>query len=219
MTVVVECTIPPSSLPLGAGFAAGRNLRVALERIVPAGDGPPPDLWVRGDGIDGFVAALREQPSIDGVTVLDRFGDRALVRVGWAPPVPAFLEQVATADVRLVGLSGTSERWTVQLRAGDHGAIEAFHEGCADAGIDVSLDRLRTLARTRDDDRPYGLTETQLETLLAAYRAGYFEDPRETSLEALGDRFDVSARAVSKRLRGGLATLIGEALAPRDVRY
>ncbi|PSP96490.1 hypothetical protein BRC94_12490 [Halobacteriales archaeon QS_5_70_17] len=119
----------------------------------------------------------------------------------------------------MIAFSGTSEGWTVRLRARDRGAVEAFREACADAGIDLSLDWLRSLPRERSGDRPYGLTETQLEGLLAVSREGYFEDPRATSLEALGEQFDVSARAVSKRLRGGLATLIGEGLAARDLRY
>lgn len=219
MTVVAECTIPPTSLPLCAGFATDRDLRVEAERVVPTGDGSPPDLRVRGEGIEAFVADLRAEPSIGEATVLDRSGDRALVRIDWTAAASALLEGAATAAVRLIAFSGTSEGWTVRLRARDRAAVEAFHGECADAGIDLSLDRLHSLPRERTGDRPYGLTETQLETLLAAYREGYFEDPRATSLEALGERFGVSARAVSKRLRGGLATLIGEGLAARDLRY
>ncbi len=45
------------------------------------------------------------------------------------------------------------------------------------------------------------LTETERTTFEVASRAGYYETPRETTLEELADHFDVSKTAVSMNLR------------------
>ncbi|OLZ41715.1 DNA-binding protein [Natrinema saccharevitans] len=45
------------------------------------------------------------------------------------------------------------------------------------------------------------LTETERETFEVASREGYYETPRETTLEELADHFDISKTAVSMNLR------------------
>jgi len=45
------------------------------------------------------------------------------------------------------------------------------------------------------------LTRTERETLVTAAEAGYFETPREISLDDLADEFDVSKTAASMNLR------------------
>jgi predicted DNA binding protein len=63
------------------------------------------------------------------------------------------------------------------------------------------------------DEGRYDLTKTQRDTLLAAYQSGYFEDPQGITQAELAERFGVSQRAVSKRLRSGVSRLIGNTLA------
>lgn len=48
-----------------------------------------------------------------------------------------------------------------------------------------------------------GLTEVERDALTAAVEEGYFESPRETTLNELAERFDISAPAFSKNLRRG----------------
>lgn len=56
------------------------------------------------------------------------------------------------------------------------------------------------------------LTETERETLVAAAEAGYFETPREISLEDLADEFDVSKTAASMNLRRAERKLLDAAV-------
>jgi predicted DNA binding protein len=48
--------------------------------------------------------------------------------------------------------------------------------------------------------------------LLAAYKAGYYDDQRRVSQRDLAETFDISPRAVSKRLRRGTRNLISATL-------
>ncbi|QFU83307.1 helix-turn-helix domain-containing protein [Natronorubrum aibiense] len=56
------------------------------------------------------------------------------------------------------------------------------------------------------------LTETERETFEVASRNGYYETPRETTLDDLADHFDVSKTAVSMNLRRGERKVLKAAL-------
>jgi predicted DNA binding protein len=53
---------------------------------------------------------------------------------------------------------------------------------------------------------------------VTAYKEGYFEEPRTTSLEELGDILDISPTAVGGRLRRGMAALIETTLSEENER-
>ena len=57
------------------------------------------------------------------------------------------------------------------------------------------------------------LTETERETFEVAFRTGYYETPRETTLDELAAHFDVSKTAVSMNLRRSERKLLQGALA------
>lgn len=60
------------------------------------------------------------------------------------------------------------------------------------------------------------LTVTERETFEAASRNGYYETPRETTLDELADRFDISKTAVSKNLRRSERKVLEAALGALD---
>jgi len=56
------------------------------------------------------------------------------------------------------------------------------------------------------------LTEPQQEAIAEAYRQGYYDVPREISLEELANELDISHQALSERLRRANRVLAGEQL-------
>ncbi len=56
------------------------------------------------------------------------------------------------------------------------------------------------------------LTEPQREAIAEAYRQGYYDVPREISLEELANELDISHQALSERLRRANRVLAGEQL-------
>lgn len=104
--------------------------------------------------------------------------------------------------------------WSVRLQFDDREALSRLWEHCKDEGIAFELQRL-----FRDqswvDAELTALTEPQLDALVTAYEAGYFEEPRTSSLEELADRLDISPTAVGGRIRRGTAALIETTLAER----
>lgn len=86
---------------------------------------------------------------------------------------------------------------TVSRPDGIGDVLEAIAEVNGELTIkDVQAADRRTVPIDVDE-----LTTTQLETLIRAVDLGYYETPREVSLDVLREEFDVSKSAVSQRLR------------------
>lgn len=104
---------------------------------------------------------------------------------------------------------GWHERWLLPDR-------EALHDIWQHArDEEFAFDVLELHRRGRTDAEypgPDALTDQQQEALVAAYREGYFTEPRETSLEELADTLDISASAVRGRINRGLKALVGAGL-------
>ncbi len=97
-------------------------------------------------------------------------------------------------------------RWSVTARFDSH---EVFAEYCEALEADGTEVTIGDLYDRRAGD---GLTELQRETLELAYRRGFFEVPRGTTMQELGAALGVSEQAVSQRLRRGYACLVEESL-------
>lgn len=206
MSVVVELSIPPGELPAGDALAEAPEAHVELERVVPAGETALPYLWVLGDDADRFVERVREDPAIEDPTVLDRVEYGVLLRVTWIPD-GTILDEIRAAEATILDATGTAEGWSFRVRTPDRDGLSTLIDGLEDYDVPVSIESIRGTARVRDQDS-YGLTSCQESALLAAYEEGYFETPREVSQAELGERFDVTARAISDRIRRGTRNLV-----------
>lgn len=97
--------------------------------------------------------------------------------------------------------------WTVSLQVPDREALSTLWEFCASEDISFEL-----VSVYRQEEWAGGegapLTEAQRVALVTAFEAGYFEEPRATSLEELAEQLDISPTAVGGRLRRGMAELV-----------
>lgn len=74
--------------------------------------------------------------------------------------------------------------------------------------------RLVRLSRDGEPEPPGdGLTNHQQEALRTAYELGYFDIPRQASLEDIATELDISASSLSERLRRAETQLIEETVA------
>lgn len=206
MSVIAELTVPVADFPLGQALTATPDMQIELERIVPTGDDVMPFFWVWGDDVDSFLASLRGNPGIERAEVLDRVENGALVEAVWSDE-PGLIDGIVASEATLLEVRRHDETWLFRLRSPDRDAVAGLQRYCADNGIDLRLNWIHTLTEFEAGER-YGLTDDQRETLLAAFESGYFDDPRGTTLDELGDEFGISPRAVSKRLRRGLRNLV-----------
>jgi len=205
MIVIAECAFPPDSLPLGEAVRIPEGTRIEVERVVPTESGPLPYVWAESDDPDGLVATLRDQPAVASVDVLDRHDSAVLLRVRWTGE-ESVVRWLGETDAAVLELTGDAEGWLLRIRCA-YGVVESFDAYCREQGTPFEL---RRLYEPRDDVAVLGprLTGIQRETLRLAHDAGYYEEPREATLGELAAELGVGERAVSRRLRRGIGTLL-----------
>lgn len=212
VSIVVELRIPAEEFALGKLLAERPDVRVELERIVPTEEGMMPFFWVIGDDLD-FVRSARVADSpVEEIEVLETTDDSLLCRTIWEPEVSGFREILAGNGATLLDAEGEGEEWLFRVRFPDREATSAFHEACDERGIPYEVQRIYSLSEL--PAKQYGLTDEQREALVAAFEAGYFYVPRETSLSELADGLGISPQAVSGRIRRGLERVLASALFP-----
>lgn len=115
----------------------------------------------------------------DCATSIERF-DAGVLDVTITIPSNADLAEIVSA-LRATGA-------TVQLRR-----ISTAHDGARESPLEIHVD---------------GLTDKQREAVRVAVEAGYYETPRETDLDELADRLEISKSAVSQRLTAVQSNLV-----------
>jgi predicted DNA binding protein len=206
MSVIAELQIE-GDFVLSELLAELPDVRVQLERVVPAGDRTVPLVWIHTEDPESVEHQLRDHHLIETLTRLDTFADRVLYRIEWAEEPDSVFDALQSQRAALLDAVGVGESWTFELRFPSHEALSAFHSQCEDAGLPVSVTRIYRPSDT-DSTARYGLTDAQFDTLIQALQQGYFSIPREIGTSELGAQFGVSDQAITERIRRGLTNVL-----------
>lgn len=212
MTLVAEFTIPPEAFPFGETLAREPEIEIEVDRIVPTGETALPFFWVRGCHPEEFMAHAEAEPAVEDTRLLETVDETALFRAKWRPNA-AVVRGLERLDATIVESVGTPRHWRFEVRAQDRDTFAAFQEVFEEQDIPIDLHRLYDLEELVEGDHR-ALTPDQRQALLMAYREGYFDTPRSVTQDELGERLDVSGRAVSERLRRGISNLVASTLLP-----
>lgn len=209
MSVLAEFLVPADQFVLADTLTAVPEVRIEIERVVAGTEDVTPYLWAFGEELDAFERALREDPSVKEILILEEEQeDERFFRVRWEAHVPNLLSGVTDAKATILDAENTPDgTWQLKLLFPDRDRLGAFHDYCVDNDISCQLTRVYR-AENPQEQGEYGVTEDQLEALEAAYRAGYFNVPRDTSLTELAEELDISRTALSARLRRGERNLL-----------
>ncbi|MEY7848340.1 helix-turn-helix domain-containing protein [Natrarchaeobius sp. A-rgal3] len=212
MSIIATVTIPATEFPLGSSLDPKLDATLSVETTVPTSEGVIPYLWVPATDGGSIVKGLESESNVASMSVVDEMGGNVLLKVEWANQVNGLLESIQHSDAIVTNAVGTHERWTFRLRFPAYEDLSRFYTDCVDQDISLDLVQLHEAVSPESELR-FGLTSAQRDLVIAAYEAGYFDVPRQTTLVELGEQLEVSDSAVSQRLRRGLATLIGSTLA------
>lgn len=211
MSIIAEFTTPSEDFALGGALVAHPDVRVDLEKVVPTHREVFPFFWAWGEELDAFAETLRDQPSVGSLDVVDSVDDGVLFRVEWKDVMTDLGWVIQHAEAAVLDASGQGDTWQFELRFPTHEAVQSFQAACADRDISLELKRLHSLNEVGVDGQ-YDLTTEQRDTLLAALEHGYFNEPRDVTLEQLADILELSPTAVSGRMRRAEARLIARTL-------
>lgn len=211
MATEATFTLPPDEFPLGIAFEELSGVTIELERIVPGVDNIIPYFWVRQTQTVDIEAMFTDHPGIHDVRLVDSVEDEHLLRIRWDPAHEGVLSALSETGVTLINAVGTTEQWTFDVRGENRGNISEFQQLCRARDIPTTLTALQALTPIETKAEAV-LTEDQQEALILAYRRGYFNTPREVTLEQLGEELGISQQAVSSRIRRGTRRVLGNTL-------
>lgn len=174
--------------------------------------------WASGGDFEAYESALADDPTIATYTCLTRFPNRRLYRITLSAAGEShLLHRVALeCDIVPKSITMTAERVEFLGRFPSHDSLISLRDACRDREREFELLSLYE-ARSIENDAPtnsrYGITESQREALLAGFENGYFDVPRETTMEEVADSLGISTSALSTRLRRGQQALLRSTLA------
>jgi len=209
MTTVAVFTLTAGEFPLGTVFTQLPDATVQLERVIPDKNGVVPYFWGRGVETDAIAAQFTDHPGVRDIQLVDQVDDEYLMRCEWVPEYHGVIDGLISPEVILLSAVGTAEEWTFELRGESRESIAEFQEFCDNHGVPVVLTKLHGVQPL---NAKQSLTAAQRDALLLAYERGYFNSPRETTLEEIADELDISQQAVGSRLRRGNRRLLEQVL-------
>jgi predicted DNA binding protein len=218
VTVLVDISIPTNAFELGEILDPPPGLEVELVEFVPVSDGTIPYLWIESDTkrFKQFERRIRADERVNAFWSEDARNGRRLVRLDWDRQPDGLLEAFLDENVIIQHGVGTHDGWRFQLHFRNRSAAAAFQQHCVDTDVPFTILRISE-PESADELTRYGLTEAQLEALILAREEGYFEDPRATTLEQLGEQLGITRQAVSYRIRAGMKHLIDATLRSEHV--
>ncbi|WP_224447366.1 bacterio-opsin activator domain-containing protein [Haloprofundus salilacus] len=194
-------------------LVADAGAELALEGV--AGTDPPIEFFTVADGdAERLLKRAADSPAIRRQRLVRETADGALVQIVFEEE--SFAETLTdlgvTVDTLVVDGGGAS---VVALLPQD-GDVGACMRGLRSAYDDVKLRSRRQVERRPLTDGDFvsavdsDLTERQRNVLQAAYLAGYFDQPRESSGKEVATSLDISSATFHQHIRTGEKKLVSK---------
>lgn len=203
------------------------DTHIIEKSLYPTDDEVKGDLILVSEGqvpIETFIATIRANAVVSEVTVLKQSRDRARVVVRYDRS-SSIVPQIVNSDfmpIEPVHITGGYEYWTVLARTDQFGQIlQEMQETCdvefeSIDGFDQhdGIEFADAVDLIHDD-----LSARQLESLLTARQAGYYNWPRDTTATDIAAELDVSGPTFLEHLRSAEQKLIEPILNELEDRH
>jgi len=111
-------------------------------------------------------------------------------RIEYAGETKLLSPPLADVGGLTIGAENHLNGWILHLQFQDHDGLYALDEYTTEREIHLDVLELQHVDGY-DRDPDFGLTEPQREALLTAYDHGYYDEPRESSLEELAEQLEL----------------------------
>ncbi|WP_338739727.1 helix-turn-helix domain-containing protein [Haloplanus salilacus] len=165
---------------------------------------------VETDDFPAFEASLESDHTVEASLLVAEAATTRIYRLRHTSGTKLISPITTEMGGLMLEAEGTDTGWSVRMQLPDRETLGGLWEFCDREDIEFHIDHIYSLDDVSVDG--VGLTDAQRDALLAAYEAGYFEEPRGTSLEELAADLDISPTAVGGRIRRGTSRLVERTL-------
>lgn len=211
MATVMKFRMPAAKFPLGSVFEDLPKVSVELERIIPHDTLIIPYFWVRGVDTDDIEAAFHLQPGVKDIILVDEVENEYLMRADWDRDHVGVMNAMSGSNIVVLSGVGTDTGWEFEVRCESQSDINDFRDYCQEHDIPIEVSAIHALVPMHADSI-LGMTDTQREALILAYERGYYETPREVTLQTIADELGITQQSLASRLRRGYRRLIAGTL-------
>jgi predicted DNA binding protein len=169
-----------------------------------------PYFWVRGADVEDIEAEFDAHAGVTTIKLIDSVEDEYLMRAEWDREYVGILSALAKTNLVVLTGVGTDDGWEFEVRGERREDISEFRDYCQANDIPIDITAVHALLPVQSEG--YELTDTQREALVLAYERGYFNSPREASLEDIAEELGITQQSLSSRLRRGHRRLIAATL-------
>jgi len=163
---------------------------------------------------DTLETAMEEDPTIREWYLVAEIDSRHLYRietVSFPSDQPLLFPACRRHDITVLSTRRDTEGLHLRARVPSRETLQRFSHDLDNIADQFTLTQLYV-----EGQRPDGadrLTDKQHKALALAFEHGYFETPSQITLEELADQCEVTAQALSDRIRSAVQTLVANAVA------
>ncbi|NUB92840.1 helix-turn-helix domain-containing protein [Haloterrigena sp. SYSU A558-1] len=215
MTTIAELTLSTDEFALAETLQRLPEMEVRVESVVA--EGPVrtmPLVWFSNVDPDAIDEALAADPTVaDYQQLLENTDDDEwFYRLQYGEDVGSVCCAVYSNGGTLLDAQVSEGQWTLRLLFPEREELSDAVSAIEEQGARVDVRRMVEAGQDEDLETTAALTEPQQEAIAEAYRQGYYDVPREISLEELANELDISHQALSERLRRANRVLASEQL-------
>lgn len=211
MSLFGEFQVPADEFVFHESFQAEPEMVVEIERVVAAEDILTPYFWIMHVSSEAFEAATDTDPTIEELKKLDEYDEATLYRADWVDHVNMLIEAYTSIGATILEAEGREDEWIFRIRFDDREKFDRFSELLNEDGISFDLRQLYEITHPQTEGE-FALTPKQYEAVTTAWKMGYFNLPRETTMKEVAAELDIAPQSLSDRLRRAQKELMGEAL-------
>lgn len=211
MSLIVEFTIASPDLVLTTAMEEAPETEIRVESV----DGVPPEdvvtmLWATSGDLDAWDDAIRADPTVTDVSLVDEFASKRLYhyRVADSVEIQMYNEWIQLGAAQMY-IDAQAGEWFHRVRFPDRNALREFRAAAEEYDVTFAVKSIYTDPAQR---APNDLTPAQQEAVSLALEHGYFEIPREAGLETIAAELGVSEQSTSERIRRAMRKLATEAV-------
>ncbi|WP_114578758.1 helix-turn-helix domain-containing protein [Saliphagus sp. LR7] len=220
MTTVTELALPSEDLALSRTLEALPQLEVRVKSVVTESSSQVmPLVWISGESKADLEEALAADSSVDQFDHLleDTEAEEWLYRIEYDSGVEEMRSAIFVNDGTILDAQCAANHWTFRLLFPERDDLSEAVTELESQGIDIDIRRMVEAGRNADLEATAALTESQEKAITEAYKQGYYDVPRQISLEELANDLGISHQALSERLRRANKVLAGEEISnPKD---
>jgi len=216
VVISVQTYVEHPSLALSDTIRAVPDVEITV--FSDAGTDPEHDVYFfrfQAPDFEAVESALTEDHTVASFAPIMEQDDRRTYRIEYSEETKLITPVVTRIGGIVVDSRSHARGWLLDVSLQGHEGLYELDEAATERDVHLEILGIEQLETT--PERPdYGLTEPQREALVAAFVHGYYDHPRETSLENLAKLLDISPAAASGRLRRGSARLVEEILVDEE---